>query len=104
MTQIRKYMKNALLIGLIAFSISALAQKQTTDPSYSIHNYKHPNKAAFAKLNNLDKVSSFQLSTSLRNDNYKQPYNVKVQSSASIPVVQESKKKTNASYKHPYGL
>ena len=36
--------------------IQSLSQsKVESDPQYSVYNYKHPNKAAYAKKRNLDK-------------------------------------------------
>jgi hypothetical protein len=33
-----------------------IGQKKIYDPSYSVRNYKHPNKVRIARANNLDKI------------------------------------------------
>jgi hypothetical protein len=41
--------KTFIAIGVVMLVQSANAQKVMNDPSYSIHNYKHPNKANYMK-------------------------------------------------------
>jgi hypothetical protein len=43
------YKSIIFLISAILISLSGYGQKWKSDPSYSVHNYKHPNKAAIAK-------------------------------------------------------
>ena len=44
---------------LIITSAKINAQTKVNDPSYSVHNYKHPNKAAYARKHNLDHLQTF---------------------------------------------
>ena len=49
-----------LVLILAAFSTQAQVQlKHSYDPSYSVHNYKHPDKAAFARKFNLERQMTF---------------------------------------------
>lgn len=43
------------LTAAVAFCIMHTANAQSNDPTYSVHNYKHPNKAQVAKALDLDK-------------------------------------------------
>jgi hypothetical protein len=47
-----------LFLPLLLFIIlgPATGQKKIYDPSYSVRNYKHPNKVKIARANNLDKT------------------------------------------------
>jgi len=47
-------MKKVILLTIFAGIVAVSANAQT-DPSLSSDNYKHPNKASFAKKSNLDK-------------------------------------------------
>jgi len=64
----------AMILGLsIVTSVGAFAQsKVDKDPSYSAYNYKHPNKAAYAKVHNLDNPVSVGTIEVTENENYKQ--------------------------------
>jgi hypothetical protein len=47
-----------LILPLFLFILcgSVTGQKKVHDPSYSIRNYKHPNKVKIARANNLDNI------------------------------------------------
>jgi hypothetical protein len=96
-----------IMIFLIACGFSGMSQnsRPINDPTYSVHNYKHPNKAAYARKHNLDKSTFLETSTVASNDNYKQPHNKRsvVSSKAVVETTRVSAKK-NQSYKHPFGL
>lgn len=75
------------------------------DPSYSVNNYKHANKATYAKKHNLDK--SVQLQTVLVADNgdYKHPVAINravPTRKATFSVAKDDK--TGRTEKHPLGL
>jgi hypothetical protein len=98
-------MKYLLSLGLMTLmSYAALSQDHKNDPSYSRHNYKHPNKAAYAKEHNLDSSVQVTSSTGKANDNYKQGFNKPTKSEKSTVKVETKKNNKNISYKHPYGL
>jgi hypothetical protein len=61
---------------LLITSYTSFAQEIISDPGYSIHNYKHPNKAAAAKKNT--KSISITEDIVVVNKNYKQPATVKI--------------------------
>jgi hypothetical protein len=82
----------------------ALSQDHKNDASYSKHNYKHPNKAAFAEKNDLDNAVEVKSSTGKANDNYKQKFNKPKETEKSMVKVETKKDTKNKSYKHPYGL
>ena len=98
-------MKRISLVGaLLLVCQEVFCQKRVDrDPSYSANNYKHPNKAAYAKAHNLD--NSIVLSTVAVTEhlNYKQPFSKKVTSNKSVFVTKKVEKST-VSYKHPFGL
>ena len=61
-----------LALFMTVLSLVTFAQGKSLDPSYSAYNYKHPDKAAYAKKHNLDnpaKVGQIQV---LQAENYKQ--------------------------------
>jgi len=96
-------MKKILMIALIVVTAQvSWGQRINHDPSYSMNNYKHPNKAAYAKEHNLDRAVKLEKSTVLQNDNYKQAYNNPKRSERF--VVKTEAVNSNKSSKHPYGL
>jgi hypothetical protein len=99
-------MKHILILGLVALmSHVALSQdKYKNDPSYSVNNYKHPNKAAYAKKNNLDASITVSSSTGKANDDYKHGFNKPKKAERSKVSVETRKNTKNKSYKHPYGF
>jgi len=64
----------ATFLGLAMItSVTAFGQsKVDNDPSYSAYNYKHPNKAAYAKEHNLDNPATVGTIEVTENENYKQ--------------------------------
>lgn len=62
---------------LLIAARTSFAQEIPSDPGYSIHNYKHPNKAAAAKK--FTKTLSVTEDVSVANINYKQPASTKVE-------------------------
>jgi hypothetical protein len=99
-------MKQLALIGvmIVATQVAFSQNKVDKDPSYSANNYKHPNKAAYAKEHNLDNSVFLETSTVIQTENYKQPYNKTVSSNKPSLAVNAVDKKSTKSYKHPYGL
>jgi hypothetical protein len=94
-----------LMIASILTLVTSLTfgQKRLEhDPSYSIHNYKHPNKAAYAKEHNLDKSENLKAVNVLESSDYKHPMNRRMEKKYSITT--QAKTKQRGSYKHPYGL
>jgi len=92
-----------ILVGLTMASSLAFGQKGVErDPSYSNNNYKHPNKAAYARKHNLDKSVELPIVAAEDNRDYKHPGNKKVTTSPAFATRKASN--TRSSYKHPYGL
>jgi hypothetical protein len=95
--------KIAMILTLVtSFQITFGQDKSKHDPTYSVDNYKHPNKAAHAakyhskKRNQLETVSVSVV------ENYKQPTSRKMRNAASIEARKEIKKDNSS--KHPMGL
>ena len=98
-------MKHAIIIALLGLAFQ-FSFGQSSDPSVSVHNYKHPNKAAYAKKNKTDRNIELKSVEINRNDNYKNSAsNKKISKRAAlIPTSSGDKGLTRRSYKHPYGL
>ena len=96
-------MKQFIVITLMIL-MSHLVIGQHQDPTYSANNYKHLNKAAYARKYKSDKTASLEPTLVKRNDNYKQPHN-RVRTSKSFAFAPKAvTSKRGTSYKHPYGL
>jgi len=85
-----------MLVGNLVF-----AQK-SVDPSYSVNNYKHANKAAYAKKHNLDKSSKSTTVTVADSWDYKHPNNTVMASKSSFSTLPADK--SGRTEKHPLGL
>jgi hypothetical protein len=96
-------MKHTLSTLSLLILGGTLALGQNNDPSYSVHNYKHPDKAAYAKKHNMEESSDLVVNVYRQNDNYKQSFR-KQESTEKVLVKTKDKDKRNRSYKHPYGL
>lgn len=99
-------MRHLLILTLMILGgHAAFSQKSVkNDPSYSMHNYKHPNKAAYAKKHNLDDANEIKLSKVKRNDDYKHGFNKPASSEKPVIKTKTEKDRSRKSYKHPYGL
>jgi hypothetical protein len=98
-------MKQVIIIAFFMTSIIPVFSQKSTDPSYSASNYKHPNKAAYARKHNLDNATMLETVSVTDNSNYKQPFNSgKRTTKAKVYATKTDKRKRNASYKHPFGL
>jgi hypothetical protein len=98
-------MKNLILLSamFLAGTFAFGQNRFDNDPSYSVHNYKHPNKAAYAQKYKKDKSLKVTIVSAKKNDNYKQTFSKAADSEKA--VMKEGRRvKTNRSYKHPYGL
>jgi hypothetical protein len=92
-------MKNVMMISLLLLvGGKSFGQKFRHDPTYSVNNYKHPNKAAAAKA--YDTATTLDTTNVEVADNYKHP---QVTTSTKKYKV-KSTPKQSGSYKHPYGL
>jgi hypothetical protein len=93
------------LTFLLGCGFSVLSQEGKNDPTYSANNYKHPNKATYAKKHFHNVSTEFETIAIKSSDNYKQPHNnAVVASKAGITTVKPDKTKRNVSSKHPFGL
>lgn len=92
-----------MIAFLVTMGSFAFGQRSMSDPSYSVNNYKHPNKAKYAKEHGLDKSTELTSVTVNRNENYKQPYTTEKTKKFAL-TSQVASKKSGTSYKHPYGL
>ena len=76
-----------LIFGiLLLFTVSTTAQRHR-DQSYSVHNYKHPNKAAEAASNDYDHLNKFSYKEAkgTRHRNYKAQNHPPVQEGGIVP-------------------
>ena len=91
----------AFFLGLFmtALSLVTFGQDRSIDPSYSVHNYKHPNKAAYAKKHNLDNPTKFGQIEVVQADNYKQSHRLTRSMKAGV-ITRYDKFKIYPSYKH----
>lgn len=97
-------MKRILMIAmLVVMGGFAFGQRTKNDPSYSVHNYKHPNKAKYAREHGLEKSTELMPVMADQPENYKQPYTKEKTKKFALASPGASKKSGN-SYKHPYGL
>ncbi|OOG77889.1 hypothetical protein [Algoriphagus sp. A40] len=97
-------MKKAI-IGLVALFSMNLAIGQTVpknDPTYSASNYKHPNKAAYAKKHMVSQSTTFDITSVIVSENYKHPDMRTARKKAILPSDNVATR-SNRSYKHPYG-
>lgn len=93
-----------ILVGLTMASSLVFGQKGVEhDPSYSVNNYKHPNKAAYARKHNLDKSVAIPIVAAEENRDYKHPQSKKIATTSPAFATRKASN-TRASYKHPYGL
>ena len=97
----RRLMISGVLMAAVHFAFGQ--RSAASDPTYSINNYKHPNKAAYARKHQLDKPTALEPMSVNRNENYKQPYS-NVHEVKKFAMISTRQKKRGASYKHPYGL
>ena len=96
-------MKKTILAGAMILAVNfAFGQRVDRDPTYSIHNYKHPNKAAYARKH-LDRSIALEMVDVHGNHNYKQPFN-NAPTTKKGAVASRKMDKSTKSYKHPYGL
>ena len=91
-----------IIIGLITVSgFQAYSQNnKSIDPGYSAYNYKHPNKAAFAKKNNSDEALTVGVIQVTQNENYKQSNTVVTSNKLGV-VSSGDKDKGYPNYKRP---
>lgn len=102
-------MKNSIILLILFGAISFATAQSKYDPSYSMNNYKHPNKAAEAKLVKKEGVDSESYATekNTQSRNYKAQGNAEEQSGASM-IVLPVEKNVNAvassgNYKSAFG-
>jgi hypothetical protein len=92
---------------------SPVVFKYKYDPSYSVHNYKHPNKAALAKKHELDPLITLEynrptvvLDKAHRNYKVQRGPIQRQPSGAAIPVTPQKERVNSmnspANYKHPF--
>ena len=96
-------MKQLLVLSLMIATGHIVLGQHENDPSYSVHNYKHPNKAAYAKEHKLDNSIVITSSSRKSNDNYKQKFKEPLQTQK-MGIKTKPTDKKKRSYKHPYGL
>jgi hypothetical protein len=92
-----------LFILMCVVQASFSQYKSANDPSYSINNYKHPNKAANAVKIKSDELNLLETSSAMVTENYKQPKRTKA--TKQMVTIEARKQITkNSSSKHPMGL
>jgi hypothetical protein len=98
-------MKRLLILSSLILMVNAASGQRSVDrdPTYSVHNYKHPNKAAYAKKHHLDRSIELENTVVIGNANYKQHSNSSVASTKAVISVNKPDK-SRKSYKHPLGL
>src|SRR5688572_26435524 len=98
-------MKRILIFSFMIFAAQiTFGQVPGNDASYSVHNYKHPNKAAYAKKHKLDKSNVAVSTEGARNDNYKRQFKKRETGKKVVVKTRTNQDRSNRSYKHPYGL
>jgi len=100
-------MKHVLVLTLfIAAGTVAFAQEKSkvgkNDPTYSVHNYKHPNKAAWAAKNKKE-GTTLDNTTVADNSDYKHGYSRKSRKKA-VAFPHKGNGYPASSYKHPLGV
>lgn len=80
----------------------AFAQR-SNDPGLSANNYKHPDKAAYARKHNLDKHTRLESVTVSTNGDYKHP-NAKRRTASRATISTSKGMNPAASHKHPLGF
>ena len=98
-------MKTALIIVFV-ISASGFAVGQElmkNDPTYSIHNYKQPNKAAYALEHGHKNANTLEQENATVSENYKQQNAAKKVTKVAAISARQNVRKTE-SYKHPRGL
>ncbi len=94
----------AILVGLTMASSLVFGQKGVEhDPSYSVNNYKHLNKAVYARKHNLNKSVEIPVVAAEENRDYKHPQSKNIATTSPAFATRKATN-TGASYKHPYGL
>ena len=89
-----------LVLFLSVVSVAAYSQdKVRMDPTYSAYNYKHPNKAAYAKKHNFDNPAVADRIEVAHAENYKQPNSVTISKKVGV-VTRFDKYKIYPNYKH----
>lgn len=97
-----------LMMAACLMMVSSLvfSQKRVdVDPSYSVNNYKHANKAAYAKKHNLDKPVKLQTVLVSENGDYKHPVTINravTTRKSTFSVAKDDK--SGRTEKHPLGL
>ena len=91
-TIIASFIALATLTGTASFAQT----KNTTDPSVSARNYKHADKAEYAKKNNLEKQITISESETIQNNDYKHSDKKVLTKKAGMAV----KNKPHPNYKH----
>jgi len=95
-------MKHVLMLSFLILAGNLAFGQKFVDPTYSVNNYKHPNKAAYARKHNLDKSTELTSVTVADNGDYKHPGKTVMTRKASFLTKAEDKSRT--SYKHQHGL
>jgi hypothetical protein len=100
-------MKRILVLTfLISAGTVAFAQKEAktgkNDPTYSVHNYKHPNKAAWAAKNKKEGIT-LDNATVGDNSDYKHTFARKSRKKA-VASPYKGNGYPASSYKHPLGV
>src|SRR6187399_1886384 len=95
--------KFILFLVLIQFGNAAMAQKRR-DPSYSVHNYKHPNKAAEAKAEGYDDLQKLDYTDvkGTTHRNYKAQNQSPAQEGAVVPQQPVEKAKNSVFSRRNY--
>ena len=88
-----------LALFMTALTFVTFGQDKSIDPSYSAYNYKHPNKAAYAKKHNLDHPTKIGQIEVLQADNYKQTHRRTLSMKAGA-ITRYDKFKVYPNYKH----
>ena len=88
-----------LALFMTVSGFAAFGQDKSIDPSYSAYNYKHPNKAEYAKKHNLDNPTKFGQIEVVQADNYKQSHRL-TRSMKAGAITRYDKFKVYPNYKH----
>jgi hypothetical protein len=92
-----------LLVAACTTSFAQRKPKQTNDPSYSVRNYKHADKAVWAAENKQGEFTTLDNAILKDQRDYKNPFSNKATKKAVVATFKKASTPA-ASHKHPLGI
>ena len=93
----KPYIKIVFVLAIVLFSMDSYGQRWKKDPTYSPHNYKHPNKAAVAKEADSKRFKDIKYVDALVpvSSNYKAQNQIVMREPRRVQVISEPAKNIN---------